>query len=120
MKKILVTEDDADTNEILCRLLKIAGYCAVGARDGEQALAMLAGQRPDLVILDMMMPGIDGIEVLRRLRSDPAAATLPVIMYSALSDPKFQDHARQKGATDYCVKGLTDFKALAEMIGKYA
>lgn len=119
MKTILVTDDHVDTNEILCRLLRCSGYRAVSAFSGEAALAVLATERPDLLILDMMMPGLDGMEVLRRVRSDPANAQLPVIMFSGIADPAFQEHVRQKGANDYWLKGRMDFAHLGELIAKY-
>ena len=116
MKTILVTDDHTDTNEILCKLLRRSGYRTVSALSGEAALTVLDSERPDLMILDVMMPGMDGIEVLRAVRANPATQGLPVIVFSGVADPEFQAHARQKGANDYWVKGSMDFAHLAKLI----
>ena len=79
-------------------------------------MAAIGAERPDMVILDQMMPGMEGTEVLRRLRADPTTASLPVVIYSALSDPKFQEHARRTGATEVWLKGGFDIGRLREMI----
>jgi len=65
------------------------------------------------------MPGMDGIEVLRLIRSNPATKSIPVIIASAIADPGFRTHAIEKGANDYWVKGSVDFSRLPEMIGRY-
>lgn len=119
MKTVLVTDDQVETNHILCRLLRAHGYRAVSAFTGEGALAAMATGRPDLVILDAMMPGMDGIEVLRLIRSNPRTQFVPVIIASAIADPGFRAHAIEKGADDYWVKGSFDFSRLPEMIEKY-
>src|SRR5690242_7609201 len=84
MKKVLVVDDHVDTNHILCKLIRRLGHSTSSAYTGEGALAMLSGEIPDLIILDCMMPGMTGIEVLRLLRTNPKTAQLPVIMYSAV------------------------------------
>jgi CheY-like chemotaxis protein len=71
MHKVLIVDDTADARDILARLLRRHGLSALTAADGPSALSVIADQRPDLVILDFMMPEMDGIEVLRKLRSDP-------------------------------------------------
>jgi CheY-like chemotaxis protein len=120
MKTILVTEDHKETNQTLCRLLRLAGYRTISAFDGETALTLLPAERPDLMILDMMMPGMDGIEVLRLVRSNPLTATMPVIAYTGIADLEFREHARKEGVTDFCVKGSIDFEQLTALIAKYA
>jgi len=119
MGSILVVDDHVDTNEILCRLLRSLGHRTASAFTGDGALAALASDRPDLVILDMMMPGMDGFEVLRQVRAAPATAKLPVILYSGIAEPDFQACAIQRGANAYWVKGGMDFSRLAEMIAQY-
>ena len=116
MKTILVTDDHVEANRLLCRLLATIGYRVVSALTGADALAAIAAEVPDLLILDLMMPELDGFEVLQRLRRDPATATLPVIVYSALDDEQSQEQARLSGATAYFVKGSTDCGQLMKMV----
>ena len=116
---ILVVDDHPDNNDILCRLLRCYGHRPVSALSGEAALELLAAERPDLVILDVMMPGMDGMEVLRLVRSNPSTAGLPVILYSGICDSAFTEHALRKGANDFWVKGNFDISRLQTLIGKY-
>jgi CheY-like chemotaxis protein len=119
MKKVLVVDDHADTNHILCKLIRKLGYAALSAYSGEGALAVLSAENPDLLILDCMMPGMDGMEVLRRIRTHAPTAGLPVIMYSAVADPEFQKHAIEKGANEYWVKSGFDFSKLKDRLTEY-
>ena len=119
MATVLVVDDHKDANDVLCRLLRLQGHKTGSAFTGEEALAALLIDRPDLVILDFMMPGMDGIETLRHIRADPRTAALPVIMYTAVADPNFQSHAIQKGANAYFAKGSMDFAKLSDMIVAY-
>ena len=91
MGTVLVVEDHPDTCRMMARLLAAFGHRADCALSGEAALAHLAAAAapPDVVLLDAMMPGMDGVEVLRRLRADPRTARLPVVMCSAVSDPAY-------------------------------
>jgi two-component system cell cycle response regulator len=66
-----------------------------------------------------MMPGMDGTEVLRVMRQNPATANLPVVLYSAVADPNFTDHALQKGANDFLIKGTFDLLQVTELLAKY-
>jgi two-component system, cell cycle response regulator len=82
-------------------------------------LRLVRSQSVDLVILDVMMPGMDGPEVLRQIREEPATASLPVVMFSAVSDPQFHDHMRRKGANDFWTKASFDFGTLRERMAPY-
>ncbi|HXR40754.1 MAG TPA: response regulator, partial [Acidothermaceae bacterium] len=82
---ILVVDDDADIRRFVEMNLRLEGYRVVTAADGAMALAMVATDVPDLVLLDVMMPGVDGIEVTRRLRADSRTSTMPIIMLTAKS-----------------------------------
>lgn len=119
MKTVLVVDDHADSNEITCKLLKRLGHRTMSAATGEAALALLATEIPDLIILDVMMPGMNGEEVLRMIRATEATATLPVIMHSAVADPEFQDNALAKGANGFLVKSGFDLKAFEATINKF-
>ncbi|HEY2875517.1 MAG TPA: response regulator, partial [Reyranella sp.] len=86
--RILVVDDVADNVEILRMRLSTLGYDVVEANDGEQALASIAADPPDLILLDVMMPKIDGLEVVRRLKADKSLPFIPVIMVTAKTTPK--------------------------------
>ena len=116
MARIMVVDDHEEICRGLVKLLKLGGHQAWCAFSGEEALGHVQQEPPDLMILDIMMPGMDGMEVLRRLRSDPRTSHLPVIIFSALSDPSYVNHALAKGATDYWVKASFDYSQLQTRI----
>jgi two-component system, OmpR family, phosphate regulon response regulator PhoB len=113
---VLIVDDDPGTGRLLAVLIRQIGHQAAFVSDGNQALEYVAHHRPDLVILDVMMPDIDGLEVLRRLREDPRTADLPVVMFSALNDPAFCQRVRERGANDYWVKASIDFRSLEQRL----
>ncbi|HLG16371.1 MAG TPA: response regulator [Blastocatellia bacterium] len=84
--KVLIVEDDFDTRYVLSLVLKAEGYVVVTAADGECALGVAAEQQPDLVITDVKMPRLDGIELTRRLRSDPQTAATPILVITAYGE----------------------------------
>lgn len=101
---ILVVDDDERIAKIVEINLRRAGYRVSIARDGEQALAAVAAEVPDLVLLDVTMPRMDGIETLRRLRADPATATLPIVMVTARAQDEDIFEGRRSGANHYLTK----------------
>jgi CheY-like chemotaxis protein len=115
---VLVVDDNPDACKMMARLVAQCGHDGVCVTSGEAALEFVHGRPVDLIILDNMMPGIDGIEVLRRLRADPSTAALPVVMWSAVAEREFVDHARRKGATDYWVKATFSYANLSGMLGR--
>ena len=102
MFKILVVEDDSELNQLFCRTLNRNGYVALGAPDAAQALVMLEKEAVDLIISDVMMPGMDGFEFVKQLRD--AKMTLPIMMITAKSDIKDKQSGFSSGADDYMVK----------------
>lgn len=102
MFKILVVEDDNELNQLFCRTLNRNGYVALGASTAVQALEALEKETVDLIISDVMMPGMDGFEFVRQLRD--AKMTLPVMMITAKSDIKDKQSGFLAGADDYMVK----------------
>ena len=103
-KRILVAEDEDVVRTIIGHVLKQNGYEAIMSRDGEEALALIKSRRPDAVILDAMMPGLDGYEVLQTLRNDPNTADIPVMMLSARNLERDVITGFGFGANDYLVK----------------
>ena len=118
MAKVLVVDDNDDACHMMARLVQRCGHESVCAMSGEQALEYLRAHPVALVILDNMMPGIHGLEVLRQLRLNPSTARLPVVMWSAVADQQFITHALSKGATDYWVKAGFNYAELPRMLGK--
>ncbi|MCL6528050.1 MAG: response regulator transcription factor [Thermaceae bacterium] len=105
MQRVLVIDDDSSVRSFLKRGLSYEGYAVDLAESGEAGLAQARIRYPDLVILDVMMPGIDGLEVLRRLRA--ADEKLPIIMLTARDAPEDQIHGLNTGADDYVTKPIS-------------
>ncbi|SFD71248.1 diguanylate cyclase domain-containing protein [Massilia yuzhufengensis] len=102
-QKVLVADDDAINREVLGELLK-PEYTVLLAKNGAQTLERAARHLPDLILLDVMMPDMDGYEVLRRLRADPQTAHIAVIFISGLDRPEDEANGLKMGASDYIVK----------------
>jgi CheY-like chemotaxis protein len=103
-RKVLIVDDNADQGRPLALILKHSGYDARFVTSGEAAMSKLHDDLPQLMILDLMMPGMSGLDVLKLIRSDPRTASLPVVIYSAVSDEKMIEVARRQGANDFWVK----------------
>jgi two-component system phosphate regulon response regulator PhoB len=104
MAKILVVDDDADIRELVSMKLTNAGYDVIAEADGETGLAAVIDQRPDLVVLDWMMPGLTGIEVCRALRDDPRTVNTAVLLLTARAQEADIENGFAAGADDYIVK----------------
>jgi PleD family two-component response regulator len=104
-QRILVVDDHLDGANALVRLLRHSGCEAFAVGSAQEALSLLEEQKPDALILDVMMPGMDGPTLLQIIRSNPRLRDLPVVMYSSDSNYERVDEARRLGAQDYIVKG---------------
>ena len=113
--RLLVVDDNESNRDIMSRQLRRQGYDVVAAEDGERALALVAEDDFDLIILDIMMPGIDGVEVLRRLRRTYSPAELPIIMATAKTDTQDIVQTAQLGANDHVGKPL-DFAVIGAKV----
>jgi signal transduction histidine kinase len=102
--RILVVDDDAITRMLACAALEHAGLLTIQAEDGQEALDKFAAERPDLVVLDVNMPRLNGFEVCSRLRSDTHGANAPILMMTALNDSESIQQAYEVGATDFVTK----------------
>ena len=112
---ILVVDDNPAALEILAARLSAGGYQVLTASDGEEGLTLARKVLPDLVLLDIMMPGIDGFEVCRRLKSDPSTEDIPVIFLSALGDTEDKVRGLQLGALDYVSKPFKREEVIARV-----
>jgi DNA-binding response OmpR family regulator len=103
-RRILVVDDDPRLLHIVQMYLAIEEFDVVTALNGEDGLREVESNKPDLVILDIMMPGMDGVEMCRRLRTNPDTAAIPVLMFSALSGDEDVERARHAGANHLITK----------------
>ena len=103
-KKILIADDEEDVKVVVQLFLESKGYEIVTAFDGLDALQKAKDEKPDMILLDIMMPLIDGFEVCRKLKEDPETAEIPVIMLSASSHAESKQKGLDVGAIDYIVK----------------
>jgi DNA-binding response OmpR family regulator len=105
--RVLIVDDDADTRALLTGFLSAEGLDAMAADSGEAALAMLSSDQPDLILLDAIMPGLDGFETCRRIKEKPDAGHIPVIFMTGLSDPDHVIAGLDAGGVDYVTKPLS-------------
>lgn len=113
--RVLVVDDEADLVELLSYNLRQAGYEPVGARNGLEALQAAARHKPHLIVLDLMMPEMSGLEVARRLRSDPKLVKTPIIMLTARAGEQDQVAGLSVGADDYVTKPFSPKVLLARI-----
>lgn len=109
---VLAVEDNADLASLMRRILAPAGVELTHALSGEQALELVRQRRFDLITLNIRLPGMNGLEVCRRLKADPDLFAIPVIFASGETNQEFIDQAYQLGAVDYLTKpyGVEDFR----------
>lgn len=103
-KKILIVEDEESLLKLESILLSTRGYQVTGVKDGLAALMEIERGKPDLVLLDIMMPGIDGFEVCRRIKDNPDTAGIPVVMLTAKKSTADQNRGAEVGADAYVTK----------------
>jgi DNA-binding response OmpR family regulator len=103
-KTILIAEDNEDTLLLLTAQLRKAGYLVLQAQDGFGAIDQLREKRPDLLLLDLMMPGLSGFEVLEEVEADAELRTIPVIVLSAVADSEAISRCVELGAREYMIK----------------
>lgn len=104
MARILVADDDQDLNDLVTMKLEAAGHEVLSAVDGEAALSLAFSQRPDLIVLDWMLPKRNGLEVCREVRSDPSLASTHILMLTARAQEVDIERAFAAGAEEYITK----------------
>ena len=112
---VLVVEDEPDIRSLIVHHLERDGFRCRTAASGGEALARVRSAPPDLVVLDLMLPGMDGLEVCRRLRGDPATAALPIIMLTAKADEIDRVVGLEMGADDYLAKPFSTKELVARV-----
>lgn len=117
-KKVLIAEDEPDLLQIVSVRIELGGYDVLKAEDGEEALQKIKDEKPDLVLLDMMLPKIDGFEICRMVKFDEATKAIPIIVLSALSEQKDREKAIECGADAYFIKPF-DLALLVTKIKSY-
>lgn len=115
MKKILVVEDNEMNRDMLCRRLARKGFSVLTAADGEQGINMARAETPDVIIMDLSLPRIDGWEACRRLKADQATSAIPIIALTAHAMSTDRDKALAAGCDDFDTKPV-DFTRLLEKI----
>ena len=117
-KKILLIEDEEIITDLLERKLTKEGYCVDVARDGEQGLEKMRNDKPDLVLLDIVMPKLGGFEVMERMRKDKELNSIPVIIISNSGQPVELDRAKELGASDWLIKAQFDPQEVLDKVIK--
>jgi CheY-like chemotaxis protein len=113
--RVLVAEDDRLLRTAAVSTLRRAGFDVLAAEDGEQACSLAAAERPDLILLDLVMPRVDGFEALARLKADPATRGIPVIVLSNLGTESDHRAATAAGAAGFFVKASL---SLADLVAE--
>jgi len=103
-KKILVIEDDRFLRELISKKLAKEGYEVSEAIDGEEGIKKIKSEKPDLILLDLILPSIDGFEVLSKMKDDPIVSSIPVIILSNLGQKEDVEKGLKLGAVDYLIK----------------
>ncbi|HJZ53358.1 MAG TPA: response regulator [Gemmataceae bacterium] len=117
MPKLLYVDDEPDNIDLLTRRLARRGFEVKGAAPGPEGLTAAAAWKPDLILMDIKMPVMDGYEATTRLKADPATKAIPVIALTAHAMREDEERAKAAGADDYATKPV-DLPALLEKIGK--
>jgi two-component system phosphate regulon response regulator PhoB len=112
---VLVVEDEEDIRELVSYNLLKEGYQVAGVTSGEDALALVGSKPPDLILLDLMLPGLDGVSVCRKLKNDPATQTIPVMMLTAKGEEPDIVAGLNVGADDYITKPFSPKVLLARV-----
>lgn len=116
---ILIVDDHVDSGAVLAQLLIREGYEAMAVTGGLAALEILEEMRPELIVLDMHMPDLDGLSVLRRVRADAKTSDVPVVLYTSDGDEAKKRQAMKLGAADFLVKGQLAWRELCTRIGTH-
>ncbi len=115
MKKALIIEDHPDMLDVLSRQLEMLGFAVITASDGLDGVEKASGEKPDLILMDIMLPGMDGREATRRIRANPMLKDIPILATTVLFRESELNECIEAGCSDYMVKPFT-FEELREKI----
>ena len=115
MKKLLIADDEDGIRSLVRMTLEADSYEILEARDSDEALALAREQQPDLMFLDVMMPGGSGFDVCRELKADPATSNITIIMLTAQAQERDREHGVEAGADDYFTKPFSPVGLLAKV-----
>jgi DNA-binding response OmpR family regulator len=115
-RTVLIIEDEADAAELFAEMMRVSGFHVLKTTNSAPALSMMSTNKPDVVILDIMMPETSGLDILRQMRRDPALAGVPVVVVSAKSMPADIKNGMEAGASTYLTKpvGFLELKEAVE------
>jgi len=113
--RVLIAEDDPDIGSLLEHYLKKAGFLATVVASGRDVMPQIKRQTPDLVVLDLMLPGLDGLQLTRAIRADAATASIPVIMLTAQAEESYRIVGLELGADDYITKPFSPNEVVARV-----
>lgn len=119
MPNVLVVEDHEDTLEVMAKIIDRFGYRALRAHTAEAGLAVLAAEKVDIIIVDGMMPGMNGTEFIRLCRANLDTAHIPIVLHTALTDEQFSSDAIAKGANEVWHKGRVDIDQMRNRLEHY-
>lgn len=115
-KNILIIEDDEFFRELIRKGIKSEGFTLLEAGDGEKGLEEMKEKKPDLVLLDLLLPNIDGFEVLLKSKMDPSTSSIPIIILSNLGQREDVERGLKLGAVDYLIKSQVDIDQIISKI----
>jgi len=118
-KKILIVEDDELMLRMYQKLFSYVGFETVVAKDGEEGLSLALSEKPKLIVLDIMMPKINGLDVLKALKENPETKNIPVVLLTNLSDDAVLTDAFRLGATGYLIKSQIANNELIDEVKQY-
>ena len=115
-KTVLIIEDEADAADLFAEMMRVSGFRVLKTSSSAPAISMMTVEKPDVVLLDIMMPDISGLDILRQMRADPDLANIPVVVVSAKSMPADIKHGMEAGASTYLTKpvGFMELKEAVE------
>lgn len=119
MAKILIIEDDPLIVKIYTTRLTVDGYQVISAENGEQGLKLAESELPDLIILDLMMPRLDGFDVMAKVRQNEKLKNVPILVYSNLAQEEEMERAKSLGATEFIIKANLSPTEMVNKIKQY-
>lgn len=116
MKKVLLIEDDKDQILLYQTKFELDGYAFVAAKNGPEGLQLVTAEKPDIILIDLLMPGMGGLEVLEKLKSDGATKNIPAIIVTNLDKHEMAEKALKLGALDFIVKSKIPLRDMMSRI----